>query len=39
VGAAGLANCGIVRVSEVDVVPTGELEKVVPLPMEVIVAS
>jgi hypothetical protein len=39
VGAAGGANCGVVRVSEADVVPTGELEKVVPLPTEVTVAS
>jgi hypothetical protein len=39
VGAAGGANCGIVRVSDADVVPVGELVKVVPLPMEVIVAS
>ncbi len=39
VGAAGLANCGTVRVNVADVLPTGEFEKLVPSPIEVIVAS
>jgi hypothetical protein len=34
-----LANCGGASVRSADAVPIGELEKVVPLPMEVIVAS
>jgi hypothetical protein len=38
VGAAGLANCGTVSVRDVDDVPVGEVENVVPSPIDVIVA-
>jgi hypothetical protein len=39
VGAAGWASCVSASVSGADTVPTGEFENVVPLPIEVMVAS
>jgi hypothetical protein len=39
VGAAGLANDGRLSVSGVDAVPTGDVAKFEPLPIDVIVAS
>jgi hypothetical protein len=38
VGAAGVANCGSTSVSGADTVPTGDVAKLVPSPMEVIAA-
>jgi hypothetical protein len=37
-GAAGLVNCGTVSVREAEVLPVGELENVVPSPIDVTVA-